>query len=254
MKIKWRYILMILVGTAAVNITATEATIEDSLNQVKKSNQSAIESQQSIDELSIKTQKMLEEYKQILQQTEYLHYYNFQLKQLEADQKSEIASLEQQLEQINITQMRIVPLINSMVDALEKFIVLDVPFHQQDRIDGVISLRQRLRDPSLSLPDKYRLLLEAYQIETQYGRSVESYRDNLELENETLSVDYLRIGRVALYYRSLDGSQSGYWLKQEQQWHLLPESYSTDLELAIKVATNKAPAQLLTLPMVNNHE
>jgi len=252
MKNKWHHILVVFVWLGSVNITATEATIKDSLNLVEKSNQAAIESQQIIDELSIKTQKMLEEYKQILQQTEYLHFYNFQLKQLEADQKKEIASLEQQLEQINITQMRILPLINSMVDALEKFIILDVPFQQQSRIDGIINLKERLRNPGLTLPDKYRLLLEAYQIETEYGRTIESYRDALVLEDETLSVDYLRIGRVALYYRTLDGARAGYWLKQKQQWQLLPESYSKDLALAIKVATNQVPAQLLSLPMINS--
>ena len=99
--------------------------------------------------------------------------------------------------------MRILPLIMSMADALEKFVILDLPFQQEQRISAIVQLKQNLQSPSLSVPDKYRMVLEAFQVESDYGRTLAAYRDNLTLEGETLSVDFLRVGRVALYYQAM---------------------------------------------------
>jgi len=227
------------------------ASVDDSLKVVQKTNNNAIKSQQRIDHLSIQTQKMLEEYQQIIQNTDYQNAYNFQLKQLKDDQEAELASLQKQIDEINITQLRIMPLMNSMADSLEKFVVLDLPFHQEDRVSSVIQLKQYLRSPSLSLPKKYRLLLEAFQIENNYGRTVESYRDNLSINGESLSVEFLRIGRVALYYRTLDGRISGRWNKQSHDWDTLPKAFDRNISDAIRVASNQVAPQLLRLPMVN---
>ena len=222
----------------------------DSLKEVKKTNQNAIASQKRIDSMALQTQKMLEEYQQITLNTEYQNTYNYELKQLQADQEAELASLQQQIDEINVTQLRIMPLMNSMADSLEKFVVLDMPFHQEDRVNGVIQLKQHLRNPSLPLPDKYRLLLEAYQIENDYGRSVESFRDTLEVGGDSLSVEFLRIGRVALYYRTLDGVTSGYWNQDARDWQALPAEFNRNIADAIRVAGNQVAPQLLRLPMV----
>lgn len=241
-------LLLLLSGWALSPLNA--ATVDDSLKVVSKTNQSAIATQQRIDKMALQTQKMLEEYQQITLKTEYQNTYNYQLKQLKEDQEAELESLQKQIDEINVTQLRIMPLLNSMADSLEKFVVLDLPFHQEQRVNGVIQLKQHLRNPSLSLPDKYRLMLEAYQIENDYGRSVESYRDTLEVEGENLSVEFLRVGRVALYYRTLDGATSAYWNKASREWQELPPEFDRHISEAIRVASNQVAPQLLSLPMV----
>lgn len=228
------------------------ASVDDSLSVVGKTTSHAIESQQRIDRLSVQTQKMLEEYQQIIQNTEYQNAYNFQLKQLKTDQETELASLQKQIDDINITQLRIMPLMNSMADSLEKFVVLDLPFHQEERVSGVIQLKQYLRNPTLSLPNKYRLLLEAFQIENSYGRTIESYRALLSIDGEGLSVEFLRIGRVALYYRTLDGRATGRWSAQDRRWEVLPKEFDHNITDAIRVAGDQVAPKLLTLPMVNH--
>ncbi|WP_250655956.1 DUF3450 domain-containing protein [Alkalimarinus coralli] len=248
MKNRFMVLLWLLSGWSSASLWA--ATVDDSLKVVGKTNENAISSQQRIDRLALQTQKMLEEYQQITLNTEYQNTYNFQLKQLKADQEKELKSLQKQIDEINITQLRIMPLMSSMADALEKFVVLDLPFHQEARVNGVIQLKQHLRNPSLPLPDKYRLLLEAFQIENDYGRSVESYRDTLERDGEDISVEFLRIGRVALYYRTLDGVTSAYWNQQAREWQTLPDEYARNISDAIRVASNQVAPKLLRLPMV----
>jgi hypothetical protein len=240
--------LMVMLTFLAIPVSA--ALVSDSLSVLNKTNQNGIDSQRKVDKLSLEEQAMLEEYRGLLHHIEYQDTYNQELRQLLVDQETEIAQLHEQLSQGQVTRMRIVPLMRSMSEALESFVVLDLPFHQNDRVAGMLQLNQRLRIPSLSIPDKFRLLLEAFQIENDYGYSIEAYRDNLQLDGETFSVDILRIGRIAIYYQTIDGKRSGYWDVEQRVWTPLPESENHQIMTALRVAKKQRAPQLLSLPMM----
>lgn len=229
---------------------AISASIDDSLKVVTKTTGQSIASQTKIDELSMQTKRMLEEYQRILRNTEYQDAYNAELGQLNQDQQAEISSLSQQLNDLKVTQMQIMPLIRTMADSLQKFVVLDLPFHQDERVASVIQLNQRLRSPSLSTPEKFRLILEAFQVENDYSYSIESYRGPLTTADEELSVEYLRIGRVGLYYLTLDGSQAGYWNDQVRNWEVLEPEHNKLIVKALRVAADLQAPELLSLPMI----
>ena len=234
-----------LVAPAAV----FSVSVDDSLNVIGKTTRSSGQSQQRVDKLALETQRLLEQYQSIILNTEYQDAYNAQLHQLQQDQSDQIASLKQQLNDISVTQMRIMPLMLSMADALEKFIVLDLPFQQAQRINGIVQLKQHLRNPTLSVPDKYRLVLEAYQIESDYGRTLDAYRDKLQQGEVEISVQFLRVGRIALYYQSLDGRRSGIWHKTTGSWQALPSKMNDNIKQAVRVANNRVAPQLLNLPV-----
>jgi ElaB/YqjD/DUF883 family membrane-anchored ribosome-binding protein len=225
------------------------ADVEDSLKVVVETNNSAANSQETIDKLSRETRNLLEEYRKLLDGSEYQAAYTRELQELEEVQQQRMEQLREQIDQARVTQQRIVPLMRSMADALEKFVILDLPFHQQDRIVAVMDLKQRLRSPDISVSAKFRILLEAYQLEQDYGSNIETWRGPLQQESEELSVQYLRVGRVALYYQSLDGSSSGYWDAQQQQWLPLEARYNRGLIQALRVAENITAPQLLNLPL-----
>jgi hypothetical protein len=229
--------------------TTPAASVDDSLDVIGKTNLSASQSQQRVDKLALETQRLLEQYQSIILNTEYQDAYNAQLQQLQQNQSDQITSLKGQLNDISITQMRIMPLMLSMADALEKFIVLDLPFQQTIRINGIIQLKQHLRNPALSVPNKYRLVLEAYQIESDYGRTIHAYRDKLKLGEVDISVQFLRVGRIALYYQSLDGRRSGIWDKNTGNWQLLPNNMNENIKQAVRVASNRVAPELLNLPV-----
>jgi hypothetical protein len=94
------------------------------------------------------------------------------------------------------------------------------------------------------------LLLEAYQREKDYGGKIEAWRGPLEFEGEELSVEYLRVGRAALYFHSLDGSASGYWNAAEDTWVALDAKHNRSMAQALRVAKNLTAPQLLQLPML----
>jgi hypothetical protein len=224
-------------------------SVDDSLDVIGKTNISASQSQQRVDKLALETQRLLEQYQSIILNTEYQDAYNAQLQQLQHNQSAQITSLKRQLNDINITQMRIMPLMLSMADALEKFIVLDLPFQQTKRINGIVQLKQHLRNPALSAPNKYRLVLEAYQIESDYGRTLHAYRDKLQQGGVDISVQFLRVGRIGLYYQSLDGRRSGIWDKTTGNWQRLPSHMNANIKQAVRVADNRVAPELLNLPV-----
>lgn len=230
-------------------LQAHAAAVSDSMDVTQKTNTDASSSQQKIENLSRETRVLLDEYRKIMQNAEYQDAYNEELQHLKDEQEAEIASLEDQINEIKLTQQRIVPLMRGMAETLEQFVVLDLPFHQEARVSQIIALKQYLKSSSISIPQKFRYLLEAYQIENDYGRSIESYRGPITLDQEKLSVEFLRIGRSALYYQTLDGEKSGYWSQQEKQWISLPTEYNSSIKQGMRVATGQLAPQLLTLPL-----
>jgi len=136
----------------------------------------AIRSQDTIDALADETQRMLSTYRNAIRQTESLRVYVEQLDRLLDSQQKEAASLETQLQEIEITQRDIVPLLVRMLDHLVQFVALDIPFLPQERLERLNRLRNTFDQSDLTIPEKYRRIMEAYQIETVYGRTIEGYR------------------------------------------------------------------------------
>jgi Protein of unknown function (DUF3450) len=99
----------------------------------------------------------------------------------------------------------------------------------------------------VDLAEKYRRLLEAYQVEAEYGRTIEAYRGDLNGKNQT--VDFLRFGRLALYYLTLDRREAGYWDKRSNAWRPLPPEYRSAIEQGVRIARKQAPPDLLKLPV-----
>ena len=237
--------LLLLAWMSAVSA----AQLKESLDVVSGTNRSATESQKKVEDLAAQTRTLLEEYRRLQDGAEYQAAYTRELQERDLAQRAQIDELQRQIAQAEITRQRIVPLLRSMADALEKFVVLDLPFHHEERINGVLLLKRRLNQTDLSVSDKFRLVLEAYQLEQDYGSKIEAWRGPLQWQGQELSVEFLRVGRVALYFQSLDGANSGYWSKTQEGWIPLDPRYNRDVAEALRVARNQIAPQLLQLPM-----
>jgi hypothetical protein len=228
---------------------APAAQVKESLDVVSSTNRSAAASQQKIDQLSAESRALLEEYRRLQDGAEYELAYTRELEERDRAQRAQIEDLQRQISAAAITRERIVPLMHSMADALEQFVVLDLPFHFEERINSILLLKRRLSQADLSVSAKFRLLLEAYQLEQDYGNNIEAWRGSLDWQGEELSVEYLRVGRVALYFQSLDGATTAYWSKAQESWITLDPEYNSDVAQALRVARNLVAPQLLQLPL-----
>ena len=232
-------------SSVSVSADTLSKTIETE-NAIQKS---AVKSQQNIDGLDDRTRKMLEQYRSVTRQTRTLLTYNEHLQALLESQEIEKASFAQQLEQIETTQREIVPLILNMQESLEQFVQLDMPFLPDERKQRVSSLRDMMTRADVTNAEKFRRIMEAYQIENDYGNTIEAYRANIELEGDVSSVDFLRLGRIALYYQRLDGSETGYWNNTDKRWEQLSSEYRNPVRQGLRIARKEAAPDLLTLPI-----
>lgn len=217
--------------------------VETTINNV------SIKSQKRIDGLSNKTKQMLDKYRSVTHQTDTLLTYNKHLKNLLSSQEQEKVSLEKQLQEIETTQREVVPLILRMLDSLDQFVALDLPFLPKERSQRIEKLKEMIVRADVTNAEKYRRILEAYQIENDYGNTIEAYRADLTLEGVTSSVDYLRLGRVALYYQRFDGSETGYWDKEQKQWLTLSDDYRNAIRNGLRIARKETAPNLLALPI-----
>lgn len=237
--------------SAAYAIEGMAASLEAIIDTQVETDQAAAKSQRRIDALSEESAKLLAEYRQVTAQLDSLRAYNRQLEKLIRSQKEEFTSLQQQLGDVEVTHREIVPLLLRMVSALEQFVALDIPFLPQERRARVQQIKALMDRADMGLSEKYRRVLEAFQVEVEYGRTIEAYRGTLELEmdNTSRTVDFFRVGRAALFFHTLDGKACGHWDIQAQNWAVLPARYCSAVAQGLGIARKQAPPDLLLLPI-----
>jgi hypothetical protein len=208
----------------------------------------AAESQARIDATLDLAQDAAQRYAQALAEADSLEQYNALLEAQVASQEQEIASIDRQLAEIDTTSRELQPLMERMVDALDQLVSLDAPFLLEERRARVDSLKDLLVRADVAVSEKYRRILEAYQIELEYGRTLEAYRGVLEDGGEPRTVELVRLGRVALMYQTLDGGETGYWDQGQKRW-LVDDAYADEVEHALRVAKHEVAPDLLILPV-----
>ena len=239
----------IIVITSLLSFPAYPDVLKQTINTDLATQKASIQSQKKIDNFSDETRKMLDAYRSATRQTETLRTYNQHIKQLINSQLEEKTSLEKQLLEIEITQREIIPLILNMLESLDKFIKLDIPFLTEERQQRVQQLQQMMLRADITNAEKFRRILEAYQIENDYGNTIEAYRAFLPIDDAKSAVDFLRLGRVALYYQRLDGSETGFWNRPEKRWETLPSDYTLAIRNGLRIARKEAAPDLLIVPI-----
>ncbi len=95
-------------------------------------------------------------------------------------QQMEIASLEEQIAALDAVALDVAPLLQRMFDDLEQFVMSDVPFFRNERTSESLRLRDLMNQVDTPPAEKYRRLMEAYQIELEYGRTMERLQGNAQ--------------------------------------------------------------------------
>ena len=206
-------------------------------------------SQEKITDLSIETQELLGEYRLVLQQIDRLIAYNDYVERLITDQEEQIIDINRQLQEFALIERGIVPLMLESIETLDRFIDLDVPFLLEERKDRVNRLRVIMNESDITVSEKFRQIMDAYQIETSFGSDIEAYTGFLEIDGENRQVDFLRIGRTSLTYQTPDQNQTGFWNKQTKEWEDLPRKYTDYVKEGLRIAKKQITPDLIQLPV-----
>jgi septal ring factor EnvC (AmiA/AmiB activator) len=212
-------------------------------------NEAAAGSQKRVDSISDETDDLQSQYRTILKQIDSIDQYNRQMRTLIHAQQDEIESLASQLSGIQGVGRSVTPLMARMVDAIAKFVDLDVPFLIEERQKRIAELRATMNRADVTSAEKFRQVMESYQIENEYGRTIEAYRGTLTLDGNESTVDFLRFGRISLVYQSLDESIQGRWDQASRSWVPLDSSFRSSLRNGLRIARKQSAPDLIRLPL-----
>lgn len=189
------------------------------------------------------------QYDQLLREIDGLAAYNAILERQIEMQNRRMAELQATIGEVPDLERQLPPLVERMVDGLEQFIALDIPFLAGERADGVANLRNLVDNAAVNDAEKLRRVLEAWEIEQEYGNDFSSYQDRLDIDGVTREVDMVRIGRIALLYQTQDLEQVGAWDPTRQQFVELGTEHRNSIRSAIRMAQNTTAPVLVLLPI-----
>ncbi len=239
------FIVAMLCGTVA-----EAADINEIMQVGQVRTQAAQSSQKVVDSLAEEARDRFRDYRQVLKEINGLRVYNRRLEKQIEDQKQRIRDIEQATRDAVEVQRQIPSVTSRMIDALEQFVQLDVPFHIAERENRIRLLRRNQDRSDVTTAEKFRQVMEAYKIENEYGRKIDTYRDTISIDGVDREVNMLRIGRVALMYQTTDGEISGAWNQREDRWEPLSRGgYRGAVLKGLRIARKQAAIEIMKIPI-----
>ncbi|MFT5808470.1 MAG: DNA repair exonuclease SbcCD ATPase subunit [Moritella dasanensis] len=234
----------------ASTLVNSQRSIEHAQALTEKMNNTAVHSQHKIDNSADRTLSMQAEIERLQEEVDNLAVYRDHLAKLVNNQNQELNSLDQQLQDIKTTRQGIVPLMYKMLSGLDNIINTGKPIKKKQRLARLAKLNTMMGQADVSDAEKYRRILEAYQIEIDYGTKLGVYQSEITLASsgQSITVDFLHLGRIAFVARSLDSENYWQWHDERQEWVTITEQ-TNDIDKAFKMANKQIVPSLISLPV-----
>lgn len=246
--------MLLLSATLTAGLFSASAFAQATVDQVtdageKRANAGAAE-QRRVEQVADQTADLLNDYNTVSKVVDGLVTYNTLLQRQITNQEEEMAALNESIKNVALIERQIVPMMTRMLDGLEVFIQLDTPFLLKERNERLARLRDMMERSDVSSAEKFRRVIEAYQIENDYGRTIEAYKDTVDIDGVTQEADFLRIGRVSLAYQTVGGGTTGAWDKDGGQYVKLDDAeFKNQVAHGLKVARKQVAPDLLVVPV-----
>jgi len=225
------------------------ALIEAELSRLER----ARTAQAQINQIAEETRRRFDEYQVLVKEIDGLRVYNALMQARVDDQNRQLAELRASMDTVTVIERQVVPLMTRMIDGLEKFIELDVPFRKEERLAEVAFLRGLLEQSDVSAAEQFRLIIQAWQTEVDYGMFADSYTGEIEIDGVRREVDFLTLGRVGFYYVTPDNARAGAWDNRKREWVPLTRADAEQIRAGLAVLSSGAP-RLLMLPIASPQE
>ena len=237
------------VAAVALSLAARAQSLNDVIGVQQNRTKLAQESQQKIDTTVDQTRLLEDQYKAVLKEIDGLRIYNELLQRQINRQVAKMAELNDSIDRVAVVSRQIAPLMLRMIESVTQFVALDVPFLMEERQARVAQLELLLETEEITVAERFRKVMETYQIENDYGRTIEAYTGTLNIDGATRNVEFLRIGRIALLYQTADGKLSGAWDQDERKWVTLGNEYKNSIRQGLRIANKQIAPDLVLLPV-----
>ena len=244
-----------LLLTVALLLTLSQAAAENNttdkkiIHPVGQSIDIRQDTQQAQEKWRAEQEKLIAKYDQLQSEQTRLEEHHVQLQEYVAAARNRVALKEKQLADIEQISSKIGPFCDDVIQALDQLLSQGTPFLIQERQRRVDSLKRLMGDPAVSTSEKYRKVMEALLIEAEYGFTIEAYQETIAIGGQSILADIFRLGRISLFFQSLDRQQCGFYNPAQHLWQPLPPSFNPQIQSAIDIAAKRKPVELLALPL-----
>ncbi|MDJ0919371.1 MAG: DUF3450 domain-containing protein, partial [Woeseiaceae bacterium] len=139
--------------------------VDDVLEASDQRLELARQSQERVNNVVEGTRSAEDQYRAINKEIDGLRVYNRLMVAQTNGQEAVLDDISLSLEQVDMINRQIFPLMERMIDGLEQSIELDVPFMIEERRERVANLKDIMERSDVSVAEKFRKVMEAYQIE-----------------------------------------------------------------------------------------
>jgi hypothetical protein len=237
---------------ATTVIAASGSVFAQSVDQILQAEDRRLnlaqQSQERINTIVEGTRSLEDQYRSINKEIDGLKVYNRLMVAQTNGQAAALEDIALSMEQVDVINRQIFPMMERMIDGLDQSVALDVPFLMEERTKRIDTLKGTMERSDVSVAEKFRKVMEAYQIENEYGTSSETYTQSLTLDDVTRSYNMLRIGRIGLYFQSDDSKITGRWDNAEREW-VIDNSARSEIRKGIRIAKQLIAPELIIIPV-----
>jgi len=237
---------------AATVIAISGSVFAQSVDQVLQADQHRLnlaqQSQERINTVVESTRSLEDQYRAINKEIDGLKVYNRLMTAQVEGQLSDLEDIGLSMDQVDVINRQIFPLMERMIDGLDQSVKIDVPFLMDERTKRINDLKEIMSRSDVSVAEKFRKVMEAFQIENDYGSTIEDYKQSLTIDGATRAFNMLRVGRVGLYFQSDDTKLTGRWNNSTRAWEI-DNSARNEVRKGLRVARQLIAPELIIVPV-----
>ena len=242
-------LLVVFCGIQNVLAGTQKSPVEAVTGMVEKTVAVQRQTQKELQAWEDKRQEIRGELQNLKIQEDLLLYRQKKLLGYLAEQKNKIAVLEKSIADRQVIARELEPYLDQVLEQARLSAAQGLPFLMEERQQRFAELEKYLGSFGASTPEKLRRILEMLQIEAQYGHHVEAYDQVLALPDGETSVKVFRLGRIGLYYLTLDGNAAGWYDQAAGQWQPLSGRNVAMVREAMRMAMKQRSVDLVELPV-----
>ena len=242
-------------ASAVIAVLATMVTgsvFAQTVDQVLQADQRRLnlaqQSQERINNIVEGTRSLEDQYRAINKEIDGLKVYNRLMRAQVEGQAATLEDISLSMDRVDVINRQIFPLMERMIDGLEQSVALDIPFLMEERTDRIAGLKDIMERSDVTVAEKFRKVMEAYQIENDYGTSVDFYTESLTIDGATRSFNMLRVGRIGLYFQSDDTQITGRWNNETREWEI-DNSARNEVRKGLRMARQLIAPELIIVPV-----
>ena len=250
---RWKSILPLFIAGSlfipagfSYSSNAAQQRIEQPVRQSIETRQAT---QKAQEQWRLEKEKLVARFEALEQKAKQLTEQKEELNRQIASARTRISAKEKQLADIEEISSQILPFIHDIFNALKSQVADGHPFLTDERQERIHRLETIMADPDVEISEKYRKIMEALLVEAEYGFTIETYQETITIDGQTMLVDIFRLGRISLFYQSLDRKRCGFYHTADGAWRDLAKGHNLAIQTAIDIAAKRRPIELLNLPV-----